>query len=269
MKRRQGCEFPLRRHSAGSSRPSALRLLWGSLPKAVYPPRGPRGRPGPGPGLGCEEAAARARGSDPPGAPPQRPPCPAALLRASRGRELPPPPRREPLSCPAASGPGLGHGDQGREGRVSGAGRAAAAGGLGARVGGAGRRAGRSASQPCRRLPAGTRCSSWAARSCGSSGPTSSCWRCGPACRSPRTPSSSASPWSECGGGEGAGPGPAQPPAAGAVAGLGLPCRGKGPAPTGGCGGAPAASRAPAPPQRHTSRHTASCRLLLGCGLPG
>lgn len=49
-----------------------------------------------------------------------------------------------------------------------------------------------------RPLPAGTRCSSWAAPSCGSSAPTSSCWRCGPACRSPRTRCSSASPWSEC-----------------------------------------------------------------------
>uniref|UniRef100_A0A8B9IEE7 39S ribosomal protein L23, mitochondrial n=1 Tax=Anser cygnoides TaxID=8845 RepID=A0A8B9IEE7_ANSCY len=47
-----------------------------------------------------------------------------------------------------------------------------------------------------RPLPAGTRCSSWAAPSCGSSAPTSSCWRCGPACRSPRTRCSSASPWS-------------------------------------------------------------------------
>lgn len=50
-----------------------------------------------------------------------------------------------------------------------------------------------------RRVPAGTRCSRGAARSCGSSVPTSSCWRCGPACPSPRTPCSSASPWSECG----------------------------------------------------------------------
>lgn len=59
------------------------------------------------------------------------------------------------------------------------------------------------------RVPIGTRCSSWAARSFGSSGPTSSCWRCGPACRSLMTLSSSASPWSECGDGAPHGSGPA------------------------------------------------------------
>lgn len=71
-----------------------------------------------------------------------------------------------------------------------------------------------------RRVPAGTRCSRGAARSCGSSVPTSSCWRCGPACPSPRTPCSSASPWSECGHGSGAGGLRGGGPSAGAGKGL-------------------------------------------------
>lgn len=200
----------------------------------MCPPSGPRGRPSPGRVVGAAVRGGGRQGEGVRARPPpsQPPPCAVALLRSSRGRELPSLPRREPLSRRVASGPGLGHGDGCQEGRVSGPGRAGPGCGGGGEVGRArGRRCvgvgwslthslthsvGRSVSQSVgrsvtrsvshrRRLPAGTRCSSWAARSCGSSGLTSSCWRCGPACRSPRTPSSSASPCSECGDGGGTG----------------------------------------------------------------
>lgn len=248
--------LPKPRGSSGEPFPD-LRLC-------VSPLSGPRGRPSPGRVVGAavrrggrQREGVRAR---PP--PSQPPPRAVALLRSSRGRELPSLSRREPLSRRVASGPGLGHGDGRQEGRVSGPGQAAAGGRSGGLVGGGvggsvghslahsvGRSLGqslthslgrsvthslvrsvgqsvtRSVSQR-RRLPAGTRCSSWAARSCGSSGLTSSCWPCGPACRSPRTPSSSASPCSEWGDGGGRGHGIAYHPVAGAVAGLGLPRKG-------------------------------------------
>lgn len=130
------------------------------------------------------------------------PRAPARLrpCRAPPRHQGAPPPRRSRSGAAACAG--LGHGGGRQEGRVSRAGRTGRDGTAAMGRGGLSRGSGVGGGRPVserRRVPAGTRCSRGAARSCGSSVPTSSWWRCGPACPSPRTPCSSASPWSECG----------------------------------------------------------------------
>lgn len=167
-------------------------LVNSPLPQGCVPP--PRVGPGGGRAPGRAAAVGTARVGRwvrrPPAAP--QPRQPRSTPPRQQGARAAAAPAAALARRRAASGPGLGHGDARQESRVSGPGG----------YGPGWRAVGRSVSLSFSVVfPPGTRCSSWAARSCGSSGPTSSCWRCGRACRSPRTPSSSASPWSECGGG--------------------------------------------------------------------